>query len=114
MWATDTAAFAEAHDVLVFAADLGGLAGARADGELVELGWDDKHPKPIVSRRWRDLVLLSGRRFYQELEPLLPKRRASDLECASCRGTGKALGGELENVVCYCGGLGWIPSYWER
>ncbi len=113
-WSRETAEFAEAHDVLVLAADMGGFAGIRPDGELVEVGWDAPAAKPITSRRWRDLVLLSGRRFYPELESLLPTRHSSDVDCDSCGGSGKVLEGKLENVVCTCGGLGWIPSYWEK
>jgi hypothetical protein len=111
---SSTAAFAEAHDVLVLRADIGGVAGMRPDGELVEVGWDDREAKPIASRRWRALVLLSGRRFYPELEALLPQRGAGDRGCDACGGTGTAFGGAFPGVLCACGGLGWIPSDWAE
>jgi hypothetical protein len=88
-WSRETAESADRHGILVLTADMSGLAGMRPDGELVELGWDDTAAKPITSRRWHDLVLLSGRRFYPELEPLLPTRHSSDLDCDSCGGIGR-------------------------
>jgi hypothetical protein len=111
-----TVAFAEAHDMLLFVADMGGISGMRPDGTLVGLGWEDQEPTPIVSLRWRDLVVLSGARFYAELQPILPRRAPDDRGCPTCGGTGKVeLGGKAyADVVCECGGLGWIPSYWEK
>lgn len=113
-WSHATRDFAAAHDVLLFVVDMGGIAGMRADGELVEVAWDDQAAKPITSPRWHDLVLLAGAKHYVELEPLLPKRTPQDRDCSSCGGTGTALldARPLDNVVCSCGGLGFIPSYW--
>lgn len=115
-WSRDTIDFAEAHDVLVFVADMGGVAGMRSDGALVEIGWDDRAATEITNVRLRDLVLLSGARLYNELHPLLPQRQPQDHDCTSCGGTGKLTleGKSLDNVVCECVGLGWIPTYWNE
>jgi hypothetical protein len=37
-WSKETAAFAETHDILVLAVDMGGLAGMLPGGELVDIG----------------------------------------------------------------------------
>ena len=57
----------------------------------------------------RRLALAQGAKRYPELESLVPVRPANGEECESCGGTGRILGlPEDSNVICYCGGLGWV------
>ena len=58
---------AAAHGFLPLVADLGGVAGLSSDGTVVEMGWDDSAPRPVVSRRLRDLALLQGATRYVEI-----------------------------------------------
>jgi hypothetical protein len=93
--------------------DMGGSYGITAVGELVELDWDGPSgSKPLHDPRAVNLALFQGSLKFPELAVLVPTRPATATTCGHCGGGGKlALANEpgLENIVCYCGGLGWLP-----
>jgi hypothetical protein len=93
--------------------DMGGCYAIRANGELVEFGWDGPGgSKPLDDPRIVNLALLQGSLKFPELAVLVPTRPAGATTCGHCGGEGKlALTKEpgLEHIVCYCGGLGWLP-----
>jgi hypothetical protein len=103
--------------LLPLSLDMGGFAAMKADGSFVTIAWD--HPmteRPIVSARVRDISLSVGSQRYPALARLLPKREPGSEVCSVCGGTGKHPLVEqagIDNIVCSCGGLGWLPSYWE-
>jgi hypothetical protein len=49
----------------------------------------------------------ASRRF-PDIRGLAPRRGAESKVCPGCKGTGR-LPDVPENIVCACGGLGWIP-----
>ena len=66
-----------------------------------------------MEERIRNLVLFQAAKKFPELRPLMPERLATAKDCDFCRGTGivNELRAELaKDVLCYCGGLGWLPS----
>lgn len=63
--------------------------------------------------RIRNTVLFRGSMQYPELVDFVPTKTDSDIVCPHCNGTGifNDLPTTLqESVICYCGGLGWIPK----
>ena len=63
----------------------------------------------------RNLVLFQGAKKYPELSELVPSRPPDAEDCSHCNGTGiepmnEKPGLDEERIVCYCGGLGWLPK----
>jgi hypothetical protein len=97
--------------------DFGGFCGLRRDGTFIEVPWDEPaRATEVTSHRMRDTALKSGSERYPFLAALLPRRSSNARTCPQCGGTGvhplAATSGA--NIVCWCGGLGWIPDYWEE
>ena len=96
--------------------DFGGCYAIRVDGEIVSFMWDEPYSlKPENDPRIRNLVLFQGARKYPELDELVPKRPPEAEDCSHCSGTGiepmnGGLGFDEDMIVCYCGGLGWLPK----
>lgn len=107
---------AEAHDFLPLYADFGGIAGLTSDGNVVEMGWDDAAPILVDNVRRRDLYLLRGTTRYPELRAIVPRRSPEAKDCRDCLGTGTfSIDGQaIPGVICWCGGLGWIPIEWDQ
>lgn len=83
-----------------------------ADGDVVSTLGDTGQPMVETDPRIRNIALFQGSKKYPELKELIV-RSADARACPSCGGTGiepNAASHSLSNVVCYCGGLGWIPS----
>lgn len=49
---------------------------------------------------------------YPELKLLIPQRPVDALECPECEGSGGFghLDPAVRDVICSCGGLGWVPK----
>ena len=94
--------------------DMGGCYAIRPDGEIISFAWDDeKNFQVEQDRRTKNIALYEGSQKYPELSELLSARRSEDQDCPHCNGTGSLpinakLG--VKNILCYCGGLGWIPK----
>ncbi len=96
--------------------DFGGCYVIRPNGEIVSFIWDE--PYNLESEndpRIRNLVLFQGAKKYPELSELVPSRPPDAEDCSHCNGTGieqmnEKLGFNEERIVCYCGGLGWLPK----
>jgi hypothetical protein len=81
------------------------------DGSLFE--WSTEHPNPNLIEpepRWARLALAQGLKRYPELLPLRPSRPVDGVDCQACGGSGvlQLPPGISDNVVCRCGGLGWL------
>jgi hypothetical protein len=59
-----------------------------------------EHPRLI------NLALYQGARRYLWLLAVVPQRPADAQVCSSCDGTGQL----PVDVICYCGGAGWVPA----
>jgi hypothetical protein len=56
--------------------------------------------------------LHQGSLKHPQLACLVPSRPVGARDCSHCSGTGRlalATTPGLENVICYCGGVGWLP-----
>jgi hypothetical protein len=100
--------------VLPILLDMGGCYALRPGGELISFAWDDeKDHRTEQDRRIRNIALHQGSKKYPELKELISNKTVDDIDCPHCNGTGtlpinEELG--VKNILCYCGGLGWIPK----
>jgi hypothetical protein len=103
-------------NVLPLFLDFGGCYGIHPNGEIVSFYWDEPYKVEVENDpRIRNIVLFQGANKYPELEVLLPARLSDAVECLDCKGTGIFQGlaehGIVpQNIVCYCGGIGWLPQ----
>ena len=99
--------------VLPIVLDMGGCYCLRSDSEIFSFIWDESRDLRVErEERIRNLVFFQAAKKFAELEPLTPIRPATAHDCDFCRGTGVVndLSPELvRNVLCFCGGLGWLP-----
>ena len=104
----------EAHALpLLF--DFTAIMAIRPDGELVWIDEDLSRVRPVEDERERNVGLFQGSLRDHDLDFLVPPRPADAVDCPDCRGTGRIPfpeGSEhlADRVVCYCGGIGWLPS----
>ena len=90
--------------------DMGGCYAICSNGQVVSFSWDAPSDVRVEEDpRIRNMAIFQGCRKYPTLKSLVPSRPAEALECSQCHGTGK-LPLPMQNVICYCGGLGWLPS----
>jgi hypothetical protein len=93
--------------------DMGGCYALQLDGAVVTFAWDEPHGLAVVDdERLRNIALYQGSRKYPELATLVPARPLQAADCRSCGGTGIVLveGRSFPDIICFCGGLGWIPA----
>ena len=104
--------------VLPLCADWSGYHGIREDASVVFVPYDaPRDVQPETDARIRNMVLFQGALRYPELSVWVPRRGEDDETCPACGGSGvepssARLG--LQNVICFCGGLGWIPKSASR
>jgi hypothetical protein len=83
-------------------------------GDVVVFSWDNHEDYRIeTDQRVINGILYQGIKKYPELNELMPVRTENDPECYSCHGTGIlpfAAANDESNIVCFCGGLGWLPG----
>jgi hypothetical protein len=84
-----------------YALDVAGQPIVSVDGS-----WRDG--RVVRNPIWRNIILARASALHTELAHVRPVRGAEDPGCQSCKGTGVPLAGY--DVICYCGGLGWLPS----
>lgn len=98
--------------VLPLCCDMGGVLAINVEGEIRSFLWDDTlHGQVEYDPRIRNVALFQGSKKYPELELLIQKPDDARV-CDSCEGTGvEPLAKKLNTdaIVCYCGGLGWLP-----
>lgn len=100
------------ENVLPLYGDMGGVLTIAADGEIRSFLWDDTlHGQIEFDPRIQNVALFQGSKKYPELEVLIEKPPDAQV-CSYCQGSGIAPFAEelgKESIVCYCGGLGWVP-----
>ena len=104
---------AEHHRVLPLFNDFMGCWALDMDGRLVFFAWEEPEELEPVSEHPVDAVganaaLALGSVRFPALAAIRPVRPTDAVPCATCDGTGRLVG-LPENVVCSCGGLGWLP-----
>ena len=109
----DAHAGAKQHHVLPLFNDFVGCWALDMAGRLVFFPWEAPEELEPVSDRPVDAIganaaLALGSVRFPALATIRPVRPTDAVPCTSCDGTGR-LAGVPENVVCSCGGLGWLP-----
>ena len=103
------------HGLFPAYADIGGGSAVDRDGEV----WYSEEPmewtdvRRVEDPALRHAILGVAVRRHPELAHIWPKRGANDLQCPGCGGTGVFGGLPVQvrhNIICQCGGLGWIPG----
>jgi hypothetical protein len=94
--------------------DMGGCYGIRPNGDIICFSYDNEFESYIeTDQRIHNIALYQGIIKYPELKELLPVRPPNAKQCEYCKGSGLS---EPKNdpvyksIICYCGGLGWIPE----
>ena len=84
--------------------------GIRPDGGVVRWSTEDEYAgvKDIEDQTWLITALVTGARQYPELQPLIPKRGESDVDCP-CFMHPRFKSGEL--ICNVCGGTGWVAPH---
>ncbi|MGH9579437.1 MAG: hypothetical protein ACRD2R_00460 [Terriglobales bacterium] len=101
------------HRVLPLFNDFVGCWALDMTGRLVFFPWEAPEELESVSDRPADAIganaaLAQGSVRFPALAVIRPVRPADAVPCTTCDGTGR-LTGVPDNVVCACGGLGWLP-----
>jgi len=101
------------HRVLPLVNDFMGCWALDMAGRLVFFAWDTPAEVEPVSDHPMDAVganaaLALGSARFPALAVIRPVRPADAVPCTTCDGTGR-LTGVPDNVICACGGLGWLP-----
>jgi hypothetical protein len=105
--------------ILPMLLDMGGCYALRPNGEIVSFAWNEPYDLEIENDvLTRNRVLFRGSKKYPELTDLVPGRPADAPDCPRCHGTGIVpcmleIGLDPEILLCYCGGLGWVPKGYE-
>jgi hypothetical protein len=85
-----------------------------ADGEILVIDTENDAPDRPATAPEQHLGLFRGIRHYPELLSLLPTRPSTSRTCPDCLGTGvhRAIlsNPQLRNIICTCGGAGWIAG----
>lgn len=98
------------HQFLPLYVGWNAVFGLRPGGSLVRWNFelDPDHVAELLSPFWRRMALFQGAKQYPELTTLLPARPADAATCRLCNGAGEIVG--RDDLVCECGGAGWILS----
>ena len=106
----DLRRWAAFHHALPIIADLGGCVALRPDGTFISFAWGceteldpDLSPYDVHAARG-----VASRKF-PTIAGLVPLRSGTSETCSHCGGSGVPNPG-ISNVICRCGGLGWVPG----
>ena len=91
--------------------DMGGCFAVHPSGQMVSFGWDTPGELRVEAEpRIRNMAICVGSEKYPALREFIPTRPIDAVQCPHCQGKGKPPEVEfIHNLVCYCGGLGWLP-----
>jgi hypothetical protein len=93
--------------------DMGGCYGLRLNGEVVSFVWDELRQLRVEhDERIRNMVMFRASLKYAQLVCLVPQKPVAGVTCPHCGGSGIPSGLPVDlarKVVCFCGGLGWLP-----
>lgn len=115
----DLKKFAAELNVLPLSINFSTCYAINPDGEIAVLDFNGENIYTFLEFERdpciRSLVLCQGAKRFPDLSELMPVRPNDAIDCKNCEGTGiepinKKLGYDTERIVCYCGGLGWLPE----
>jgi hypothetical protein len=93
--------------------DAGGCLGLRPSGEVASFLWDEpQRLRTEGGERIRNLAYHQAALKYPGLALLVPRRPPDAVVCSYCGGSGRCGGLPdrlADSVICFCGGLGWLP-----
>ena len=112
---TSRSAVAARHHVLPLMDDFMGCWALTMAGELAFVPHEEPgrlelvrdHPVEAIGIH---VALAQGSRRYPELVSIGPQRPPDAIPCTTCDGSGR-IPGIPENILCSCGGLGWLPPH---
>ena len=101
------------HRVLPLFTDFMGCWALDMAGRLVFFAWEVPEAlEPVsdgpVDEIGANAALALGSVRFPALAAIRPVRPADALPCTTCDGTGRLID-VPDNIVCACGGLGWLP-----
>ncbi|MEW6125968.1 MAG: hypothetical protein AB1757_02795 [Acidobacteriota bacterium] len=82
-------------------------------GEVVVFSHEGDSPQLAEERdvRMINVALFQGSLTYPEIKPLVPARPSDARDCPFCTEKGiEPQSLENQQMICYCGGLGWVPE----
>lgn len=112
--------FAAQKNLLPVLYDWSGVFTINSNSDIIAFDFKDldppkldlEHPKFITDPRIRNMAIFQGSKKYFELGKLIPEKPVDAQICPHCQGTGiesTSAKMKVQNIICYCGGLGWIP-----
>lgn len=106
--------YVRSHEALPLYVGWTETLGIRADGSLVRWSTENEWPgvREYENAIWVNIALVRGAADYPQLRRLIPKRPPDATTCDACQGAGiiPDLPAHLKDLVCKCGGIGWLPS----
>lgn len=100
-------------NALLLVCDLDGYLALRPNGEIIFI---PDEPSAVARLEHdpvrRNLALVQGSKIYPELKQIIPPKPIRARVCPDCNGTGIlpiAALPQFKNVICRCGGIGWLP-----
>ena len=108
----DLREWATRHRALPVTFDMGGFYAIRLPDEVVSCGWDDPEDVAVESNaQVANGILYRAALIHPSLAELVPARPAAAIDCPQCQAVASsAADARVENLVCSCGGLGWVPA----
>jgi hypothetical protein len=104
---------AERFEALPLCVDWEKCWALRPDGQVVVFSHEGADPQMRTEEdsRMINVALFQGSLTYPEIKHLVPVRPANAKDCPFCPSEGKPSANvEHQTMICYCGGLGWIPG----
>jgi len=97
--------------VLPLLLDMGGCFAVHPNGQMISFCWDTPDELRVeADPRIRNMAIYAGSEKYPALREFVPTRPTDAVQCPYCQGKGKPPeSGLIDNLRCYCGGLGWLP-----
>jgi hypothetical protein len=87
----------------------------RASGEIISFDIDPPSGiqppgeiRTVTDRLTRNMALYQGAKKHPALRVLVPDKPPDAVVCSACRGE-VVLSGRYTDLICSCGGLGWLP-----
>jgi hypothetical protein len=109
--------YAEKLKVLPLYNDWTNCLAINAEGEIINFSHEmEQAAKVETDNFWCNMALFQGSKKYPKLAALISKPDNTVL-CSDCNGSGifpMSLDSKYKNIICSCGGLGWVLPYMHK